>query len=106
MPWSFGHDPLLIYFHPFSFQVAVGSKVTGCKNRYDCCDRKARSKGCTDLCKKCDKPWGTKANECYEKEHNIIVVVENEGGIAGAAAAAAAALTENKRRKISSRKLL
>ena len=79
----------------------MGSKVSGCKNRFDCCDRKAKSRGCTELCKKCDRPWGTKANECFEKDHNIIVVSEAPGsGVARAAGAAAAKMAES-RRKIS-----
>ena len=73
----------------YSLQVLVGSKVSGCKNRYDCCDRKSKSKGCREVCKKCDKPWGTKANGCFEREHNIIIDAGESNRIASAAASAA-----------------
>ena len=73
----------------FLIQVLVGSKVSGCKNRYDCCDRKSKSKGCREVCKKCDKPWGTKANGCFEREHNIIIDAGESNRIASAAASAA-----------------
>ena len=72
-------------------KVTVGSKVSGCKSRYDCCDRKSKSKGCREVCKKCDKPWGTRANGCFEKEHNIVVDAGESSRMAAAAAAASAA---------------
>ena len=84
-----GYASVMKMFCPFS-KVIVGSKVSGCKSRYDCCDRKSKSKGCREVCKKCDKPWGTRANGCYEKEHNIIIDAGESSSMAAAAASAAA----------------
>lgn len=57
-------------------KIDVNSKVLGCKAKYDCCDGKAKNQGCKKLCKKCDKPWGTIADNCYEKPHNIVNLEE------------------------------
>ena len=38
----------------------------------ECCDGKNKSRGCKELCKKCDNPWGTPTDHCYEKPHNIV----------------------------------
>lgn len=58
-------------------KIDVTSKVQGCKSKFDCCDGKVKSRGCEELCKKCDRAWGTPAEECYEKEHNIIDTTPN-----------------------------
>ncbi len=64
---------MLVTFSIYNlFKVAVDTKVQGCKSKFDCCDGKVKSKGCRELCKKCDRPWGTLADECYEKDHNIV----------------------------------
>lgn len=52
-------------------KINVSSKVQGCKSKYECCDGRVKSRGCQETCKKCDKPWGSPAEECYEKEHSI-----------------------------------
>lgn len=43
----------------------------GCQNRFACCRGKPGDKGCTQVCKKCDQPWGTPSNECFKKKHTI-----------------------------------
>ena len=58
-------------------KIDVTSKVQGCKSKFDCCDGKVKSRGCEELCKKCDRAWGTPAEGCYEKEHNIIDTTPN-----------------------------
>ena len=57
-------------------QTNLCSKVQGCRAKYDCCDGKAKTQGCEKLCKKCDKSWGTTADNCYEKPHNIVNLEE------------------------------
>ena len=48
--------------------------VLGCETRFDCCGKRVKSKGCVDICKKCDSIWGTPASECFEKEHNVVFI--------------------------------
>lgn len=54
------------------------SKVKGCRSRYSCCEGKVKSRGCVEMCKKCERPWGTPTEDCFVKEHNI-VTVEKKG---------------------------
>jgi hypothetical protein len=55
-------------------KVNVTSRVSGCKSRYDCCGRRTKSEGCREKCKKCDRPWGSDAGDCFEKDHNTVRV--------------------------------
>jgi len=61
-------------------KIGLASRVAGCKSKYDCCDSKAKAKGCKKVCKKCDRPWGSSAEGCYEKPHNVITSRENQDG--------------------------
>ena len=33
--------------------------------------------GCTEVCKKCDKLWGTPTTDCYRKKHNLLECKED-----------------------------
>eukprot|EP00093_Oithona_nana_P000222 00222.XXX_1105_1960_1 [CDS] Oithona nana genome sequencing. len=44
----------------------------GCEFKYEVCDCNIGSPGCMERCRKCHRIWGTPADECEEKEHNII----------------------------------
>ena len=50
----------------------------GCEARFICCGRKTEYQGCVELCKKCDKPWGTPAENCFKKQHNVVDVQRME----------------------------
>ena len=54
------------------------NSILGCESKYDCCGGKIKTPGCQEICKKCEKPWGTLADDCYEKEHNIAGPAEPE----------------------------
>lgn len=35
-------------------------------------------KGCTQVCKKCDKLWGTPTDSCFVKTHNLVEINEDD----------------------------
>ena len=43
----------------------------GCEPRYLCCGKRSHEPGCVEKCKKCNRPWGSSANGCYKKPHNV-----------------------------------
>ena len=51
----------------------------GCQKRYACCRGRMEDPGCTEVCKKCDKLWGTPTENCFIKMHNLLECdVDNE----------------------------
>ncbi len=48
------------------------SSSSGCEPRHECCGRKPETElGCVELCRKCDGVWGSAAQKCFKKEHNV-----------------------------------
>ena len=43
----------------------------GCETLYKCCGQDIKSQGCTEICKKCGSPWGSPANNCFKKKHEL-----------------------------------
>jgi hypothetical protein len=52
-------------------QMDVVAKKPGCESIYSCCNEDVDSSGCKEACKKCEGKWGTKANNCFKKNHNV-----------------------------------
>lgn len=52
-------------------KVAPEAAGDGCELRHECCGRRTTDLGCVELCRKCDKPWGTPTENCFRKEHNV-----------------------------------
>ena len=74
-----GDDPITGCKERFQCcKIGVSSRVVGCRSRFDCCDSKARSRGCQKVCKKCDRAWGTPADGCFDKPHNVITLSESK----------------------------
>lgn len=48
-----------------------GAPAQGCQKRYKCCGLLENSAGCEKRCKKCGSPWGSAANQCFTKSHNL-----------------------------------
>ena len=55
--------------------------VVGCDQRQQCCGKKQFERGCAELCKKCGKAWGTPAERCYRKEHNVTYNLSHDDSI-------------------------
>ena len=43
----------------------------GCETLYKCCGQDIKSQGCSEICKKCGSPWGSPANNCFKKKHEL-----------------------------------
>lgn len=50
--------------------MLVDGSVKGCTSIYPCCGKEQSEEGCYTVCKRCGGVWGTRAQDCYRKEHN------------------------------------
>ncbi len=53
----------------------------GCQLSYDCCGAAVNEgvdSGCELTCRKCDRPWGSPADGCFRRSHNLVDVEEEE----------------------------
>jgi len=53
---------------------AGGPQAGGCTRRYHCCGRGEGALGCSQICKKCGAEWGSSANGCFKKNHNLTTI--------------------------------
>ena len=48
------------------------AQAQGCQKRYKCCGNLESTAGCEKVCKKCSRPWGSSAQQCFVKGHNLV----------------------------------
>ena len=48
----------------------------GCELIYPCCKVNKDGRGCLERCRKCERKWGTPADGCEVKNHNINVITD------------------------------
>ena len=59
-------------FHANDVALITDHGEAGCQKRYACCRGRMEDPGCTEVCKKCDKLWGTPTENCFIKMHNLL----------------------------------
>ena len=48
------------------------SSMKGCTNIYLCCGGDQESEGCSTVCRKCGRGWGSDPGHCFIKPHNTV----------------------------------
>ena len=46
----------------------------GCSPRYSCCGSELGGRGCRRVCRKCGEDWGSPAQDCFVRDHNLVSI--------------------------------
>ena len=68
-----------------------GVPVIGCETLFPCCGRNRNQEGCLEICKKCERPWGSPAFKCFIKPHNVTDITDDDDNPEGATSTPAVA---------------